>query len=1015
MVNTMKHTSLISILCLLLLSSISVLSIGVDKIQIDETDMISPIKTSYGPTLINPFNTSNPDEPMALIFSDNFDSESDGDSPPVNWDNDTSFPLTSLEVDNAQYVSSPNSVYIRSSSYGYAHHDISAGTTEFAEVEIYAQTTGENIGFILQSTEGDVNSANQGALILFQPDGWIDYYSGGYIPICTYSAGWNKIKIVPDYVNDDFDFYLDDVLKSSNLPFRNDIDTCKGIHLFINSAGANDDCWYDNIQVGDSADSTAPEFNSFTYWPTNRIQDYGGNMNISANITDASALTINMNITYPNATWWTNASMINVDDDYYINTTYSYAGWYNYTIWAVDSASNTNSSSGSFNISDVISVTFISQTPIDINITSTGNISILYNITTHNTPINASSIVFAHSVNHTDDNTRNSSFHIPIDVNQPDGLRSHGRGNGGWYEIFNSTGTGEIGYPGEWMAMTIDDPELSIEASGYNWTLINFTANTPHLFSSIWYVDRFSLTNETKTDQYIEIYGKHSVRNWFNMSSTEFPIYHKDNKIIRIGFYAEPDGSPDPLIVYLANDSYISGNPSISSYAVPIGQILNTDDYSHYMEKSSYYTLTFSTNNSGYVSNLYLTDNFSFIFVGGLNPTNVWKIYWADDNATHDGYYHNLNNTWFQYTSLNSWTSWTWRNGTIDCHIHFFNLEGNDTIEYKAYAQDVWMGLGNGSWSTDRIDIINETALPPNTPFLIIPNGTAPTDSYILGETINITYSWIGDPNNNDMFWNNITCHNSTGDIVFWVNNRTVYDSEIFNDSKWYFNWTPGSSLSFGTGYYINITITDDTNLSTYGVQNGTFSYLPGPPGEELGSSSGVVTIRYVDFEFFVRSGRLVQFNYTGNMGDVIKYRWYFGDGIGKDTIESKILHEYELTPSISRTDIFNVTLEVWTEDGRYSSKTQTLDLTTKFFDKETGSFVLGPFIYPLYLLMISGFGLIVVGMFEFQLSIFEPGLFTVVGTIMFIVGLGFALINFGIIDIEPILEYVNGLTGVII
>lgn len=582
-----------------------------------------------------------------------------------------------------------------------------------------------------------------------------------------------------------------------------------------------------NYTTNAASDTTLPELANATETPD--PQDYGGYVNITADITDDTALYgAWANISYPNGTVKGNYSMTaGTGDEYYYNTTYSYAGWYNYTIWANDTADNWNSTTGSFNISDAVTITFISQTPDNVNISTTGNISILYNITTHNTPINASSIIFAHSVNHTDDNTRNSSFHIPIDANQPDGLRAYGRGISEWYEMFNATGTGELGYIGEWMAMTTNDTQLSVQASGSNWTVINFTAKTPHLFSSVWYVDKASLTAEVKTGQYIEIYGKHSVRNWFNMSFTEAPEKHKFNNLMRIGFYAEPVGTPKPLVVYLANESYVSGNPATSPYAVPIGQILYTDDYAHTTANSSYHSLTFSTNDTGYIGGLYLDDNSTFIYVGGNSPVNIWRIYWADDNVSIGSQYHNLNNTWFQYTTLNSWTSWAWRNGTIDCHLHFFDLEGNDTIEYKLYAEDVWMSTGDGTWSITNTDIVNETDLPPNSPLVLSPNGTAPTDAYEIGETINITYEWVGDPNHNDQFWSNITCHNSTtGAIIYWVQNRSINHTEIsHNGDHWYYEWTPILTLPFDTGYYINVTITDDTNLSSYDVQNGTFTY----------------------------------------------------------------------------------------------------------------------------------------------------------------------------------------------
>ena len=46
---------------------------------------------------------------MAIIFSDNFDGETDGDSPPTNWVNES---LTTCEVDDVRSVSGANSMWL---------------------------------------------------------------------------------------------------------------------------------------------------------------------------------------------------------------------------------------------------------------------------------------------------------------------------------------------------------------------------------------------------------------------------------------------------------------------------------------------------------------------------------------------------------------------------------------------------------------------------------------------------------------------------------------------------------------------------------------------------------------------------------------------------------------------------------------------------------------------------------------------------------------------------------------
>jgi hypothetical protein len=100
-----------------------------------------------------------------------------------------------------------------------------------------------------------------------------------------------------------------------------------------------------------------PLINSVNHTPS--IVGFGGNITITANVTDnkssnwSGIQNVSVNITYPETSSanYTMNSIGNNTYEYIFNNTWL-VGLYNYTIWAVDNAYNTNSSTGhSFNVS----------------------------------------------------------------------------------------------------------------------------------------------------------------------------------------------------------------------------------------------------------------------------------------------------------------------------------------------------------------------------------------------------------------------------------------------------------------------------------------------------------------------------------------------------------------------------------------------------------------------------------------------------------------------------------------
>jgi len=121
------------------------------------------------------------------------------------------------------------------------------------------------------------------------------------------------------------------------------------------------------------ADNDNPVISNVDASPS--VQDLGGNVNISADITDNIAvLSVYLNITYPDSSM-VNFSILqnNSGNTYYCNSSYSSVGTYNYFIWTEDSSGNgAKSSTNSFSIIEenaplISNINFVNSSPLDTN------------------------------------------------------------------------------------------------------------------------------------------------------------------------------------------------------------------------------------------------------------------------------------------------------------------------------------------------------------------------------------------------------------------------------------------------------------------------------------------------------------------------------------------------------------------------------------------------------------------------------------------------------------------------
>jgi len=555
----------------------------------------------------------------------------------------------------------------------------------------------------------------------------------------------------------------------------------------------------------------------------------------------------------------------------------SYNTWHWVNVTCDDGTDNTSKQFKFKTEEDAVTITRVSYSPTNIRINDTSYVDILFNFTTGSTPINESSILFAHNVNQTAaGNGLNFTYRILKDSVE---LRSDNRDEDYWYEKFNASGTGELGYHGEWGVHDNTSVKLIYVDSGSNWTTMRFnTATTlvPHLFSNIWYIDRTDLQDEIKTDQIFDIYGNNAYKAKFNMTGTDFysdPQYN--NSLYQFYYNANDTGTPNKALkVYLANASYVSGKPDKSDYCVLIDEHLDDDIADYSIRNSSYWGVNFSTNETGYVGTLKLTEQFYFIFITKAGDiSNKYDLAFCDSNVSNRDY----NNSDFTEYSSDGGQSWAIQNGSIDCHLKFAKLDNTSRIDYKVYANDT---SGNEAWSTVYTDLIDVINVPPNPTDILTQNGTI--TSYNIGETVNITYKWIGDPNQ-DTCWVNTTCHDSDHNVVDYIENRSITHAEVEVNMTWYIDWDT-TGVTAGNDYHINMTATDPDGLVTGSHSNGSFN----------------ITRSWQDTFSYVFS-----FSNTSSTLDIASYLFSFSN----DTVASKDTFSYLYSfsnDSVSTKDIFS-------------------------------------------------------------------------------------------------------------
>ena len=198
---------------------------------------------------------------MAIVWSNNFDAESEG-ALPADWHKDSGFTPATLEVDDTKYYSSPHSMLVTKENGGYGYALTDPGVFTITDVTPFScrfWSDGGGVHWVQTADQdgGDFDYLKTAALILlddssgtitgtpyaigyFNGSAWIDT---GHV----YNSGaWNLLDWEHDFGNNDFDLWINTVSAGTDLSFRYDQSQVECICIY-----SDDEAWFDNFQVGE--------------------------------------------------------------------------------------------------------------------------------------------------------------------------------------------------------------------------------------------------------------------------------------------------------------------------------------------------------------------------------------------------------------------------------------------------------------------------------------------------------------------------------------------------------------------------------------------------------------------------------------------------------------------------------------------------------------------------------------------------------------------------------------------
>jgi len=437
-------------------------------------------------------------------------------------------------------------------------------------------------------------------------------------------------------------------------------------------------------------------------------------------------------------------------------------------------------------------ITFVSQTPSNINESTIEPVTIIINIT-DDSGVDLSKVAFFTGINHTltpEFCHYNWSWRYPANDLQPDMRRADNRNMSYWFEsIVFKESPDDI-----WTFAGYDNTTYEFEVidSGDTYYTINITFfSAQMMFPQIFPFDKMYLTAEDKTGQYIELHKN----NWIKIKfyPKVFYNYTTENYTIYIDLNVDPSFTPNtkPLEIYFCNSSYTTGDPLDSDYCVYVEDIDATDTRTIVINQSSYIQNIFYIKD-GYIDGVKVSDEAYLVLRTTVPAPKAFRLYYADDEINEFINFSNFNHAW-----LSSDDGSTWNPISYTPDFYFISTQAErDKIMYYVYACDVYDNCANSSMQYDSLDPVNH---PPAEPLII-----APTENENVTGLYNITWLTIGDPDF-DLYNASVYLCNPDGSI-----NVTLVDNNITGNNSVYEYHFEFNASEFPNGKYrINVTLCD--------------------------------------------------------------------------------------------------------------------------------------------------------------------------------------------------------------
>ena len=531
----------------------------------------------------------------------------------------------------------------------------------------------------------------------------------------------------------------------------------------------------------------------------------------------------------------TNQSMSNSSGDWNYQDSGLVENSYTAIFWCNDSAGNENSSTRNFTYDISYPVcTWISQTPSNLDSSSSGQISIIYNCT-DNSWINNSRVGLATGYNQTDGDT-NSSWRFPANTKAGgccNELRQAHRNESRWYEaLFSDVWT--CGFH------DIEDiGHVSVIASGnYSggyYTTYNFTKyQLKGLFHIAYPLDK-AIIEETGTDSLI-FYKDQDVITEIHINSI------KPNTSIIVYDYIEEQGSPKDAVGYFCNSS--SKNDGLTFETSPncafFGSVNRLDNYVYSTGNVHYYEYVGFIDENKEIAGIVVTRTSYIVRISTAIIGNAWKSYYSD-NTTLVGNV-SMNNSGMLFTSADGGITFDEHNGSSTTWFARVTDSDtlNDTLTYKFYSCDN-ADTNNCGWTSVSRKMINVIGQPPNEPYITHIDADYDKNGTYKGTILVGTL--LGLDIEGQVVTGNLSLTDTDGNIVYVVNDSYTngyaeinisFDTTSVVDGLYKLNLTncdtdtECSSFLLGTNFTIDntpptVTIDSPTN-TTYVVSNVWFN-----------------------------------------------------------------------------------------------------------------------------------------------------------------------------------------------